>query len=225
MINQPFARAAITQGTERTIGMNRIRDAQTSLLLLLVVFAARGPLADTPSVKVDNVRKVFDDGEHNAFTDLVIFRDALYLAFRTCPDGHGVSPNASVVILKSSDGITWERVHTFRVAKRDTRDPHFLVFKDRLFVYSGTWYSGDAPAKSGADLELNLHLGYAVWSDDGDAWSEPQLLEGTFGHYVWRAATYDGRHSSAGGERSALKWGRRTSLARSSLSCWRATTG
>jgi len=34
-------------------------------------------------------------------------------------------------------------VHRFSVAKRDTRDPHFLVFKDKLFVYTGTWYCGD----------------------------------------------------------------------------------
>jgi hypothetical protein len=83
-------------------------------------------------------------------------------------------------------------VHRFRVAKRDTRDPHFLSFKNRLFVYTGTWYSGETtiPVK---DYDLNLHLGYAAWSEDGTAWHSPVMLEGTFGHYIWRANTFGGR--------------------------------
>jgi hypothetical protein len=36
-------------------------------------------------------------------------------------------------------------------------------------------------------------LGYAAWSDDGATWHSPILLEGTFGHYIWRAATHDGK--------------------------------
>ena len=147
-------------------------------------------LVDTPKVDVRNVRKVFDDGHHNAFTDLTLFKGVFYLSFRSCLDGHGVSPNASVIILASKDTRKWKQVHTFSVPNRDTRDPHFLVFKDRLFVYTGTWYSGNGPAKSNIDLELNLHLGYASWSGDGAKWSEPILLDGTFGHYVWRAAAF-----------------------------------
>jgi len=147
-------------------------------------------LVDTPKVDVSNVRKVFDNGHHNAFTDMTLFRGVFYLSFRSCLDGHGVSPNASVIILASRDTHKWKQVHTFSVPKRDTRDPHFLVFKDRLFVYTGTWYSGNGPAKSNTDLDLNLHLGYASWSGDGAKWSEPILLDGTLGHYVWRAAEF-----------------------------------
>jgi hypothetical protein len=36
-------------------------------------------------------------------------------------------------------------------------------------------------------------LGYAVWSEDGANWHGPIMLEGTFGHYIWRANTYDGK--------------------------------
>ncbi|MCH2373590.1 MAG: hypothetical protein MK538_05365 [Planctomycetes bacterium] len=159
------------------------------LVLAVLVIVAQVSFAEAPKVDVSDVRKVFDNGRHNAFTDLTKFQGALYLAFRDCPDGHGVSPNASVIILTSKDAREWKQVHRFSVPKRDTRDPHFLVFKDRLFVYTGTWYSGDTPAKS-EDLEMNLHLGYAVWSDNGEVWSDPTLLEGTFGHYIWRAAAY-----------------------------------
>lgn len=142
-----------------------------------------------PTVTVRSVRRVYHDGDHNAFTDLVRFRDQLYLAFRSCPDGHMVHPSASIRILRSPDGTDWEEIHRFHVPLRDTRDPHFLVFRGRLFVYTGTWYSGETTLPP-AQYDLNQHLGFAVWTDDGTRWSLPTLLEGTFGHYVWRAAAY-----------------------------------
>jgi hypothetical protein len=145
-----------------------------------------------PRVKVSNVRRAFHNGEHNAFTDLVRFEDTFYLAFRSCPDGHMVHPTASVIILGSPDAKRWRQVHRFRVPLRDTRDPHFLVFQDTLFVYTGTWYCGTASPKP-EDYDLNQHLGYAAWSKDGTQWHSPIMLEGTFGHYIWRAGTFGPR--------------------------------
>ncbi len=161
--------------------------------LLLVTCSLLSSPAETPQVEVRNVRRVFHNGEHNAFTDLSRFHGQLYLAFRSCPDGHLVSSTASVIILRSADeGATWEQVHRFSVPDRDTRDPHFLVFHDRLFVYTGTWWSGPGPLPR-EQYEMNLHLGYAAWSDDGAKWNSPVMLEGTFGHYIWRAAASGGR--------------------------------
>jgi hypothetical protein len=145
-----------------------------------------------PQVKVSNVRRVFHNGEHNAFTDLVRFGDKLYLAFRSCPDGHMVHPTASIIILSSTDAKQWQQVHRFHVAQRDTRDPHFLVFQNTLFVYTGTWYCGATSPKP-QDYDLNQHLGYAAWSKDGAQWYSPILLEGTFGHYIWRAGAFEGK--------------------------------
>ncbi|MGI9473272.1 MAG: hypothetical protein ACR2NZ_17150 [Rubripirellula sp.] len=143
---------------------------------------------ELPDIRVSNVRKVFDNGHHNAFTDLAKFNDRYYLTFRSCPDGHMVHPTASIIILVSDDLQSWEPVHEFSVKHRDTRDPHFLVFRDRLFVYTGTWFSG-ATTLPRSDYDLNKHLGYAVWSKDGSQWQGPTMLEGTFGHYIWRAAS------------------------------------
>jgi hypothetical protein len=100
-----------------------------------------------------------------------------------------VHPTASIIVLASRDALQWEQVHRFAVPQRDTRDPHFLVFRNRLFVYTGTWYSGDTTIPV-AEYDLNQHLGYAAWTDDGQQWQSPVMLEGTFGHYVWRAATF-----------------------------------
>ncbi len=137
-----------------------------------------------PAVRVSSVRAVFHDSCHNAFTDLCRFDGRFYLAFRSCPDGHGVFTSSSIVIMSSVDADTWEIVHRFSVSQRDTRDPHFLVFAGRLFVYTGTWLRVDESSR-----DINDHLGFGVWSADGRTWTEPQMLEGTYGHYVWRAAT------------------------------------
>lgn len=141
-----------------------------------------------PSLRVQSLHRIHHNGEHNAFTDLCRFRGKLYLTFRSCPDGHMVHPTSAILILSSEDGIHWEEIHRFSVPQRDVRDPHFLLFKDRLFVITGTWYTGTSTLPLD-QYDLNKHLGYAVWSDDGEVWSGPQMLEGTFGHYVWRAAS------------------------------------
>jgi len=163
----------------------------TALLpAVLAAFTSSPPIPDAlPEVRVSNVRRLFHNGEHNAFTDLARFRGRFYLTFRSCPDGHSVHPTASIIVLSSIDAKSWEQVHRFRVKARDTRDPHFLVFKEKLFIYTGTWYSGER-SPPGSARDLNLHLGYAVWSRDGRRWNGPVMLEGTFGHYIWRAATF-----------------------------------
>ncbi len=167
----------------------------TIFVTILIFFAADRVQAcqtgdgSTPEVRVVSVRRVFHNGEHNAFTDLCRFRGKLYLTFRSCPDGHMVHPTSSIFIMSSSDdGKQWQQVHRFSVPERDTRDPHFLVFKDKLFVYTGTWYSGKTTLPR-EEYDLNKHLGYAAWSADGTSWQSPVMLEGTFGHYIWRAAT------------------------------------
>jgi len=173
--------------------MNRFLAISTIALLSLASSQANNTNAEQPSapkVSVDSVRRVFHNGEHNAFTDLCRFQGRYYLTFRSCPGGHAVNPSASIIILSSEDTKTWQQVHRFSVPQRDTRDPHFLIFQEKLFVYTGTWYCGDSAPKS---YDMNELLGYATWSSNGDDWQEPIMLEGTYGHYVWRAAAHNGK--------------------------------
>lgn len=162
------------------------------IALLLALFTIPLPTAQgAPEVKLANVRKAFHNGEHNAFTDLIRWKGKFWLTFRSCPDGHMVFPTSSVLILSSEDGQEWKEEHRFSVTRRDVRDPHFLLFRDKLFVYTGTWWSGDGELPR-EEYNLNRHLGYAVFSGDGSNWSEPTQLEGTYGHYIWRAAAHEG---------------------------------
>jgi len=160
--------------------------------LLLALSAAPLASAATPAprIGVESVRRIFHNGEHNAFTDLVRYKGSYYLTFRSCPDGHMVHPTSAVLVLSSRDGVEWRQVHRFHVPKRDVRDPHFLIFRDKLLVYTGTWYCGDGSPER---YDMNQHLGYAAFSPDGIKWEAPRMLEGTYGHYIWRAATTGGK--------------------------------
>jgi hypothetical protein len=168
----------------------------SAITITFLFLLPAGPIAaagSTPEVTVHDVRRVFHNGEHNAFTDLCRFKGRFYLTFRSCPSGHAVDSAASVIVLVSDNAKIWKQVHQFAVPQRDTRDPHFLAFNDKLFVYTGTWWSGDGPlARDDPQYDLNKHLGYATFTDNGTTWSEPHQLEGTYGHYIWRAATRDG---------------------------------
>lgn len=146
--------------------------------------------AAAPTVRVENIRRAFHNGEHNAFTDLIRWRGQFWLTFRSSPEGHGVFASGSVIILASTDATTWRQVHRFSVADRDTRDPHFLIFKDRLFVYAGAAYVGKEKLRG---TEWNAHYGYATSTADGEAWTPAQPMEGTYGHYIWRAAAFGDR--------------------------------
>ena len=143
----------------------------------------------SPQLRVDSVRKIFDDGDHNAFTDLCRFQDRFFLTLRSCADGHMVFASSRIVVLTSEDASEWREVFSFSVPDRDVRDPHFLAFNDTLFVYTGTWLV--PPERK--ERDLNDHLGYAVRSTDGESWQSPHQLEGTYGHYVWRAAAHGGK--------------------------------
>ena len=116
--------------------------------------------AKPAKVRVSNVRMAFDNAEHNAFTDLCRFEGRYYLTFRSCPDGHGVNPTSSIIVLTSEDTQSWRQVHRFSVRERDVRDPHFLLFQGKLFVYTGTWYCGTTAPKHYDVNQCNIQLFY-----------------------------------------------------------------
>ena len=143
-------------------------------------------MTSIPSVRISSIRRAYDDGNHNAFTDLCRFKGRYYLSFRNCPEGHMLFTSSKGMVMSSEDGREWRKEFEWSVPGRDTRDPHMCVLGDRLFAYSGTWLCEEHPT-------INNHLGYGVWTDDGRSWHGPVALEGTYGHYVWRAASTGGK--------------------------------
>jgi len=135
-------------------------------------------------MRVIEVRKVFDDGRHNAFTDLVRWRGEYYLAFRNATDH--ISRDGRILLLRSSDGREWEQVATLET-EEDDRDPKFLATPERLFLYSPGWLPGEGH-------EPEFHRGTKVaTTGDGRSWTDLQPCTEpnvTF----WRPRTFEGVH-------------------------------
>jgi len=135
-------------------------------------------------MRIVEVRKVFDDGRHNAFTDLIWWRGELYLTFRSATDH--MSRDGCIRILRSPDSGAWEPAAILNT-ECDDRDPKFLATPERLFLYSPGWLPGE-----GHETELRRATVVAN-TDDGASWSdfepcvEPNV---TF----WRPRTFGGAH-------------------------------
>ena len=65
-----------------------VRRQLLPVLLAIVALSSLAPaaFAATAEVRVENIRRAFHNGEHNAFTDMIRWRGKFWLAFRSCPD-------------------------------------------------------------------------------------------------------------------------------------------
>ena len=79
------------------------------------------------------VRKIWDQAPHNAFTDLVRFHDRWFCVFR---EGKGhVSADGAIRVISSADGREWSSSALVTRARADLRDPKINVTPDgRLMI-------------------------------------------------------------------------------------------
>lgn len=127
------------------------------------------------------VRRLVADGHHNAFTDLIEWNGAYYLAFRKS-ETHGLTPGGSCVILRSTDLDAWETCAVLSTGG-DDRDPKFIHAGDRLGVVFGTWFPRWRDRSlTGVEADLVSHV---CLSRNGTAWSAPRQVYG-INYWLWR---------------------------------------
>src|SRR6266540_1752810 len=86
--------------------------------------------------KLLEVTKIWDQGKHNAFTDLIRWRDQWYCVFREA-DAH-VGGDGKLRLLESADGKNWNPVALVEEDGIDLRDPHLSITPDdRLMIVAG----------------------------------------------------------------------------------------
>ena len=68
-----------------------------------------------------SVKKIWDQGEHNAFTDLIRHQDKWFCTFREA--GDHVSPGGKIRVIVSDDGERWESAALLADTGFDLRDP------------------------------------------------------------------------------------------------------
>ncbi len=159
------------------------------IIMLLVLFIAltlgywllRPNASITNQVlKIDPV-PVVSDGMHNAFTDMIKWKGDYYLIFARSPS-HLFSDESRLVLMQSSNMISWEEIHSFSIPGQDIRDPKFAIFDDRLFMY----------VMKNLDFTAEPYGSAYTFSEDGKNWRDLKDISQK-GWLFWRPKTRDGK--------------------------------
>lgn len=161
-----------------------MKTSQSFLLgaaLLLAGSTAPAVLGSEPQIL--SVKKIWDTGEHNAFTDLVRFNGKWYCTFRESAAHVGGDGKARV--LASDDGQRWESTALLAEKGIDLRDPKFSLTPDNrlMLVMGGSVYQGKTL------LERQPRVAF---SKDGRNWTTPTRVLGK-GDWLWRVTWHQGR--------------------------------
>ncbi len=137
--------------------------------------------------KIEWVRRIYEDGWHNAFTDFQFFKGRYYICFRNGLSH--VSPEGKAVVISSDDLVDWRRTGVPVNTTGDDRDPHLVATEDRLFVYAGNVTRPD-PVQHG-DEGPRLIRSVCSYSEDGASWTEPRQVYRE-GYWLWGVGRADG---------------------------------
>ncbi len=139
---------------------------------------------------VKEIRKIYSDGRHNAFTDIEYWKGHYYVTFRNAGRHAVPGDYGDILVIRSEDLRSWEVCARLSAGDdHDDRDPHLLDLGDELGVY---FFSG-FPERPGGLLYTvpgnGRHLqSYASFTSDGTSWSAPQLLWD--GWAVWQVERF-----------------------------------
>jgi hypothetical protein len=151
---------------------------------IAVVLMTVSTWAAEPAPKLLSVEKIWDRGKHNAFTDLIRWRDKWYCTFREA-DGH-VGGDGRLRVLESADGRTWEPVALIAEEGIDLRDPKLSITPDdRLMIVAGG-------SVYGGTTTLKARQPRVTFSKDGREWTPPRRVLSE-GEWLWRVTWHDGR--------------------------------
>jgi hypothetical protein len=131
-----------------------------------------------PSLKMETW-EIVANGTHNSNTDLIHWNGLFYLAHQTSP-WHLGSKRSRLIVLRSNDARTWERVAEFRVPEGELRDPKFAAIGAKLFLY----------ALKNVEWMAEPSTTLYTFSEDGNSWPPFEDIEPK-GWLFWRPKTRD----------------------------------
>jgi len=140
---------------------------------------------------LDWMQTAYADGKHNAFTDLIRWRDRYYLCFRHATSH--MSMDGEIRVMSSPDMKTWTPCGT-PDTMGDDRDPHFVAAEKALYVYFGTWSLVHANDHGAPDR--GCVRSYFASTTDGEHWSKVQGVYEA-GWWLWRVRYHRGAFYSA----------------------------
>ena len=138
---------------------------------------------------------VADDGQHNAFTDMLFWHGQYWLVYVSSPS-HFASNKSRLVLSRSSDAHHWQEVRKFDGAGQDIRDPKLGIVNDQLFLYALLNQKFDPePYKTIVTSSPNGLDWAAIQAITPDGWllGRPATLDGT----TWYAPAHRTDEGSA----------------------------
>jgi hypothetical protein len=134
-------------------------------------------------VRIVGVTRIWNQGAHNAFTDLIRYRGQWFCTFRE-GDGH-VGGDGHIRVLTSPDGAQWTPAAFIGERGVDLRDPKLSVTPDDrlMMVTGGSVYQGEHCVSRQPRV---------MFSVDGREWSRPERILDE-GDWLWRVTWHDGR--------------------------------
>ncbi len=135
------------------------------------------------------VSMIWDRAPHNAFTDLIRFREQWYCAFRE-GDSH-VSESGNLRVIRSLDGRHWTSAALMCWDGGDVRDAKLSITADGQLMLNGA-------VRLLQPLGENRHQSLTWLSRDGETWSGAYACPSGLGTWRWSATWHQGAGYSFG---------------------------
>lgn len=164
-----------------------LRSLKLIILVSLITICFFGIQSASAQPKDVEVTKIWDSGNHNAFTDLIYFNGKFYCTFREAaghvPKEHG--EDGKIRILESEDGKKWKSVALLEKDQYDLRDSKLSVTPDgRLMVLMG-----GSVYDHGKFISRLNHVSFFNANEKKFSEPEPVNLDETIrslGDWLWR---------------------------------------
>lgn len=136
-----------------------------------------------------NVDKIWTNGMHNAFTDLIFYKNNWYCAFREASSHK--SKDGIINIIRSKDSSNWELKKTFSVESDDLRDPKFSITKDGdlLLIFNQRFLN---------PIDTHIRQSVTYLTNDGEIWKGPFISDTGLGTWRWSVTWYKDKGYSVG---------------------------
>jgi len=146
------------------------------------VFALSASALAAEKPEIVSVKRIWDKGKHNAFTDLIRFRGQFVCVFREAR-GH-VGGDGNIRVLVSNDGETWTSAATIAEKGIDLRDPKLSITPDNrlMIVAGGSVYKGGR--------KLLGRQPRVAFSKDARQWTATHRILAE-GDWLWRVTWHD----------------------------------
>ena len=162
-----------------------------SFCIIFMLLAGCSTNKNLPGIKSKEIEvtKIWDAGPHNAFTDLMRFKNNFYCTFREGTT-HVKGWDGKARILKSKDGKNWKSIALIEMPEKDLRDPKLSITPDnRIMVLMDV--------ETVENAKVISRKPYVSYSDEaGEKFSSPKASTvddsvASWSDWVWRVTWYN----------------------------------